>query len=172
MRLIVETGKGLPNANSYVDLTDVENHLPSTAAAELGKLSEDEQTDRLITASLFIDTSFNWIGRQKTLEQGLCWPRVNASFQGHKIADDYIPPQVKKACAMAVNLIMKSGLYVFQETGEAQTKKEKLGAIEQEYFETLKKEFINNTQYSDINNALRGLFKSSGGVITAEVLRQ
>jgi hypothetical protein len=171
MQLIVETGESLIDANTYIDLTDIEKHLPSTVLTQWQELSEDEQIDRLITASLFIDFSFNWIGRQKTLEQGLSWPRINVFFQKHRVPDTYIPLQIKRACIMAVSLIMQSGLSVFQETGEAQVKKEKLGPLETEYFETLKSNFSNSSQFTDINNMLRGLFYKPGNVIATEVLR-
>ena len=171
MRLIIETGEGLENANSYIDLVDVEKYLPSSVLVKLNELSVDEQIDRFITASLFIDFSFDWIGQQKTLEQGLSWPRINVLYQGHKIPENYIPTQIKKACSMAINLIMKSGIGVFQETNEAQIKKEKFGPIETEYFKAMKYNFDNSSQFSDINNLLRGLFKKqNSGVITAEVL--
>lgn len=172
MRLIVETGQSLPDANSYIDVADIEKYLSSNVLAEYNKLSADEKIDRLIIASLFVDYSFNWNGQQKTLEQGLCWPRINVFFQGHTIPDDYIPKQLKRACSMAVNLIMEFGSNVFQETGELQVKKEKLGQIETEYFEAIKIAYNNNSRYTDINNILRGLYYKSSGVTTARILRK
>jgi len=173
MILSVENGEGLPNSNSYISLTDIENYLPSTIKEKWDLLSDDEKNDRLIIASMFIDYSFNWIGQRKTLEQGLNFPRKNIVFQGHEIPDNYIPAQVKKACAMAVNLLINCGIDFFQETGEAQVKKEKLGAMETEYFEALKSQFDYNTQFNDLNNILRGFYNMpSKGVITAEVLRK
>lgn len=173
MRLVVERGTGRNNANSYIDTADVGEYLPSAMYKKFSELSADEQIDCIVTASLFIDYAFNWKGQQKTLEQGLNWPRVNAFFQGHNVPDDFIPLQIKKASAMAVSLILKFGLSVFQKTNEAQVKKEKLGQLETEYFETIKKSGLYNSEYSDINNILRGLFiEPSNGVSTAEVLRK
>jgi hypothetical protein len=172
MQLVVETGAGLPNANSYIDMAGIDYYLSSNEMAKLSNLSESEQTDRLVTASLFIDYSFNWLGHKKSLEQGLNWPRVNVKFQKYDIPDNYIPLQLKRACAMAISLIMEFGLNVFQETSEARVKKEKLGPLETEYFESLKNELVNKTQFSDINNMLRGLFRVPSNVSTAEVLRR
>jgi hypothetical protein len=171
MQLVIETGEALADANSYIDLTDVEKYLPSSVLAQWQGLSEDEQVDRLITASLFIDFSFSWVGQQKTLQQGLSWPRSNVFFQKHKVEDNYIPLQVKRACALAVRLIMQSGLGVFQDTGGAQVKREKLGPLEKEYFESLKTGSAGGSRFSDINNMLRGLFYKPGNVMAAEVLR-
>lgn len=173
MQLVVETGEGLYNANSYIGLTDVEKYLPSSILAKFNELSADEQTDWLITASLFVDYSFNWRGQQKLFKQGLNWPRINVIFQGHLVPTDFIPLQVKKASAMAVSLIIKFGINAFQKTGKAQVKKEKLGTIETEYFGTIKNASLYNSEYSDINNTLRGLFfEPDNGVMTAEVLRK
>jgi len=171
MQAVVETGVGLPDANAYIDLTDVIKYLPSTAMAELTALSLDEQIDRLIIASLFIDYSFDWKGTKKTLTQGLSWPRVNVWFQKFKLPDDHIPLEIKRACAMAISLIMEFGIGVFHDAGEAQIKKEKLGPLETEYFEALKTEFTNSTQYTDINNMLRGLYKEPSNIMSAKVVR-
>ena len=174
MRLIVENGQGLINSNSYIELLDIENYLPSTISGEFNKLDPDLQYDRIITASMFIDYSFDWLGKRKTLEQGMQFPRIGITYQGHPIPDDLIPVQIKKASAMAVNLIMRFGMTVFQQTAEAQVKKEKLGPLETEYFEAVKEEYQFSSEYSDINNILRGLFRrvKKEGIITAEVLRR
>jgi len=174
MLLVVENGQGLSDANSYIEKADVEKYLPSLMYTKFNELTEEEQTDGMVTASMFINYSFNWLGKQKTLEQGLSFPRINLFFQGHKIPDDYIPIQIKKACVMALNLIMQFGMNFFQETGEAQVKKEKLGSIETEYFEALKANYLCSSEYLDINNMLRGLFSTGRGneVYTAEVLRR
>ena len=172
MLLIVEIGQGLSDSNSYIDVLDVAKYLPSSTHKKFLEMTDEEQIDNMITASMFIDYSFSWIGNQKTLEQGLSWPRINAHFQGHRIPDDFIPIQIKKACVMALNLIMQFGIGFFQETGEAEVKKEKLGIIETEYFEALKANYLYSSEYSDINNMLRGLFnKQSNNVYTAEVIR-
>jgi len=174
MQLIVETGEGLLYANSYINSADIEKYMLSNVMVKWNELSADEQIDRLIIASLFIDYSFDWIGQRKTLEQGMNWPRINVTFQGHTISDNYIPLQIKKACIMAVNLVMEFGIDFLQEKGEAQIKKEKLGIIETEYFEMLKSQSEFNSQFADINNMLRGFYKKSctGGMVTAEVLRK
>ena len=160
MQLNVETGNGLHNSNSYIDFIDIDEYLSSSVLEKWNALTDDEKIDRMITASSFIDYSFNWIGQQKTLEQGLCWPRINVLFQNHLMPDNYVPNRIKRACVMALVLIIEHGLFVFQETGESEVKKEKIGPMETEYFESLKTHSINNSQYSDINNMLRGLFNT------------
>jgi hypothetical protein len=173
MLLIVETGSGLLDANSYIDKVDIEKYLPSNVLAKFNELSGNEQDDHLIIASLFIDYSFNWAGRQKTLEQGLSWPRTGVQFQKHEIPNNYIPLQIKRACALAVNLVLEFGIDVFNanDVGEPQIKKDKLGPIEVEYFKALNVNFNGTSQYTDINNTLRGFFKNSDNITSVEVLR-
>ena len=172
MLLTVETGRGLSDANSYIDLTDAEFHMPSIMYEKWVGLSKAEQIDRLVIASLFVDGAFDWVGTRKTHEQGMNWPRLDVWMQKHMMPSDCVPTQVKRACVMAIGLIMDCGLNVFRETGEAQVRKEKLGPLEKEYFEALKTEFTSGSRYSDINNALRGLYRTPGGVMAAEVVRQ
>jgi hypothetical protein len=174
MQLLVETGESLPDTNSYIEIADVEKYLPMSMYKKFLELSTDDQIDYVIIASMFIDYSFNWIGRRKTLEQGMSWPRIGAVFQQHEIPDDYIPFQIKRACATAILLIMQYGIEVFQDTAETQIKKEKLGALETEYFEAIKSYFSDSSEYSDINNILRGFFTvpDFSGVITSEVCRR
>ena len=174
MILLVETGEGLPDTNSYIATADIEKYMPMSVYKKFLELSAEDQTDYAIIASLFIDYSFNWIGQRKTLEQGMSWPRTGAVFQQHEIPDDYIPFQIKRACITAISLIMQYGIGVFQDTAEAQVKKEKLGALETEYFEAIKSYFSDSSEYSDINNMLRGFFTvpNFSGVMTAEVIRK
>ena len=173
MQLIIETGKAIENANSYIGIVDVEKYMISKMYSDFIKLSEDDQIDSMVTASLFIDSAFSWAGKQKTLEQGLSFPRTGIIFQDHIIPDDFIPMQVKRACVAAINLIMRFDITFFTDTGEAQIKKEKMVVFETEYFENLKK-CKDSSEFSDINNILRGFyyFPVPTSVLTAEVLRK
>ena len=172
MQLILENGCGILDANSYIDIADVEMDLPSTAFEKYQALTPDQQIDRVIIASLFIDSSFNWLGKRKTLEQGLSWPRLDIYYQGFEVPDSFIPKQLKRACVMIVSLINDFGFEILQNTGEAQVKREKLGPLETEYFEALKVEYLNSSKFAEINNLLRGLYYKPGGVLTAEVIRK
>jgi len=171
MRLIVETGAGIPESNSYINYDDIEKYLISSNLETYENLTADEKIDRMVIASLFIDTSFNWIGRQKTIEQGLTWPRVNVIYQNISVQDSVIPVQIKKACVMALQMILDYGIGIFQDSDGAEIKKEKLGPLETEYFESLKIESANSSRYSGINNLLKGFYiKPNGNMITAGIL--
>ena len=171
MTLILETGSGNHNSNSYIDETLVEEFATSSFKEKWEELSTDNQVDLMIVASLFINDSFEWAGKQKTLEQGLAFPRVGISYQGFDIPDDVVPRQVVRACVMALGLLLEKGESVFRSTGEAEVKKEKLAVMETEYFSRMIDE--NATAFDDINNILRGFYSQmqKGGVISAQVLR-
>jgi len=173
MNLVVETGLGLPNANSYIDESDALAGLPSSFMEEWIALTQDERNDRLIIASQFIDTAYQWVGTQKTLEQGLAWPRVGVMYQGHEVPDNIVPRAIKRASVMALILVLTQGIDVFRSTGELLVKKEKLAVMETEYFEPGKLESY-GSGFEDIDNLLKGFYvvqTTGGGVVTAEVLR-
>jgi len=172
MELIVEIGNGLPDANSYLSLEDVMKRLPNSFIKEWNELDPDERVDQLVAASQFIDTAFNWIGKRKTLEQGMNWPRTEVYFQGHSVPGDSIPNVIKRAVGMALVLVKKLGIDVFISTGEAMIKKEKFAVMETEYFEPgLHAEY--KSMYEDINKVLLGFYAapSRGGVVSSDVLR-
>ena len=172
MELTVETGKGLPGANSYISLAEALKNLPSAYIAEWNGLTPDERVDRLAAASLFIDTAFNWAGKQKTLEQGLSWPRTGVVFQGHAIDPDTVPRPLKRAVVAALVIIKENGPGVFISTGRPQVKREKMAVFETEYFEPgLKAGY--KSAYEDINMLLKGLYAApgKGGVISGDVIR-
>ena len=172
MTLVLETGQGLPDANSYISNQDAINHLPSSNLDVWNGLSDDERIDRLVIASQFIDSSFEWVGMRKTFEQGLSWPRVNVMYQGHIVPDNIVPQQIKRASIMALLLIHEFGIEFFRSTGEASIKREKLAVLETEYFEP-GMYAIYESRFGDINNMLRGFYTAqiTSGVLTADVIR-
>ena len=172
MNLIIEDGQGIPDANAYVSLSSALAYIPAHLIAEWTALSDDERIDRLIIASQFIDTTFNWIGNRKSLEQGLNWPRINVIYQGFAVPCDTIPKQIKRAVIMALLIILRDGIAVFMSTADAPVKREKFAVMETEYF-SLVEAGKHVTVYDDINNLLKGLYiMPSSGVMTAEVLRR
>lgn len=172
MTLTVEIGQAAPESNSYLSEADAIRLLPSFLMEEWNAYTPDERIDRLVIASHFINDSFAWLGKRKTFEQGLAWPRTGVIYQGHLVPDNRVPPIIKRACIAALKLIQQFGLEVFQATGEAQVKRERLAVIETEYFDPgLKVAY--ETAYNDINNMLRGFYAAmpKGGVVSSEVIR-
>ena len=157
MTLIIEDGQGLPDANSYIDELDAVNFLPSFHMEDWRKMKTKEKFDRLILASRFIDTAFRWVGTQKTLEQGLQWPRENVRFQNHGISSDTVPKVIKRASLMALVIISEQGMEVFQLNTGVQIKKEKMAVMEIEFFQQTENKEC-KSEYDAINNLLKGLY--------------
>ena len=172
MHLVVENGSGLVDANSYVSTDDVGRGLPSADRLTWQALSADEQIDKCIIASRFIDSSFPWVGTQKTIEQSMSWPRVNVFFQGHRIADAKVPAQVKRATIMAAGILLRNGMEIFLTSGESkEIKRERFAVMETEYFEPHTNKG-DATNYPEINNLLRGFYsKLKGNMLIGEVVR-
>lgn len=100
MTITVETGEIVPDANSYVDTTDLE----AFATARGVTLVTDSET-LLIKAMDFIE-SLLYKGVKKTSDQPLQWPRINVYIDGYLFPDDEIPNELKNGlmqCAIAID---------------------------------------------------------------------
>ena len=170
--MVAETGAGLPDANSYVSEAEALQDLPSSVIGEWNALTADGRADRLVAASGFIDVSFGWVGKRKTLGQGLSWPRVGVTWQGHAVPDDTVPRPVKRACIAALLMILAEGADVFRSMAEPPVKRERFSVMDTEYFDP-RPPAVYESPHADINKMLSGLYAppSKGGVISAEVLR-
>lgn len=138
MALVVETGAGLANADSYVSVDDFK--------AWCGRVGYDisTYTDAVIEARLRLAAyvvdgigleANRWPGTRKTAVQRLAWPRTNARFQdGTAISSDSVPPQVVDAqCQVGYRLLVDPTLATASGSGDAPVKKRKVGEIEIEY---------------------------------------
>ena len=172
MRIVVETGQGLPNANSYIRDEDALRHLPSHYMDDWMGMDTDDRVDRLIAASQFVDVSFQWVGKRRTLDQGLAWPRTGVTYQGHEVSPDLVPRPIIRACIMALVTVVTEGFDVFRSTGELAIHKESLAPMSVTYFEPAEKAGYKSA-YDDINNLLKGFYivGHKGGVIASRVLR-
>jgi len=106
--LIVETGEGLPDANSYVSLDYAESYW-AQRGYDASSYSDEQKEQSLIRASEYITYSFEWPGYRKNGRtdvdgyQGLAWPRYYAlDKEGHTVGLDSVPREVQFAtCELA-----------------------------------------------------------------------
>jgi hypothetical protein len=177
--IAVEGGAGLPGANSYINDSFITDYFNDQRFARWNALDQPQKDTALVTASQFIDLSFKWIGKRKSIEQGLNWPRVEAYWPNTETLIAGIPLPVKKAAAEAVWILIEqgdAGGSLFPIIEDAQVKREKLGALEQEYFEkkTTGTGSTDATVYGILNLLLTGLYgkpAASDGVQIAPVVR-
>ena len=168
MRLTVEDGSGIPDANSYIDERDADGYLPSSLAARWLALSEEERADRLAAASGFVDSSFRWLGERSGREQGMCWPRTGV----RAIPGDSVPAQVRRASLFALEILMAGGLDALRPREKQSVRRERFDITETEYFEPEAGE-DGKSPYARLNNLLRGLYlaEGTGGFAAARVER-
>ena len=175
MTVVVETGIGIEEANSYIDGAYLVGYFSAEQIQKWDKLSQEAQDFLLVSATQFIDLSYKWIGIRKSIEQGLNWPRENAYYPDTDTLIDGIPRAVRKATAETVVLLLSGNASLFTVIQEAQVKKEKLAVLETEYFENRRLP-DGETAYQLLNLLLTGLYQSndpqkSCGIQTTEVIR-
>lgn len=108
MALIVETGTGAADAQSYASAADSNAYM-----AVLGVLSWDARDDELKEADLARATAYmqqmyggRWLGLRVTATQALDWPRADVQIADVKAAagtalyyeTTVVPAAVKRAC--------------------------------------------------------------------------
>jgi len=171
MALIVEDGSGVIGANAYIDTSFADNYLVGDKLEKWNALSDGEKESAILSASQFIDLSFDWIGNRKTFEQGLSWPRVGAYFDGFPVLG--LPIQVKQAAAETILLGIDSEWSLFAQGLNGDIASEQIGSISVSYFDKKIGAEVKATQFDILNRLLRGLYKAGGnsGVSGARVLR-
>ena len=163
MALIVETGAGMENSETYVSQSEFSQYLADRGMAFNSTKGSREQT--LLLAMDFLESQ-RFIGTKKTLVQALQWPRKGAVLDGFYLKDNVIPRQLKIAqMEIAVSVDLNSTPNTA--TIERQTKKEKVGDLEVEY-ESAQKNTMAATVSRNIVNALQKLIKPKSVVFGIE----
>lgn len=150
MAIVVETGVIVDGANSYVSVLELQ-----TYASERGITLTGDEEELLIKAMDYIE-SLNFIGRKRTQDQDLQWPRDYVYIDGYCFPSDEIPKELKKAqISVAVAIDEGNGpLTVLERT----TKRESVGPISVEYSDSANATSVDR----NINVNLKKLI--SGGV--------
>lgn len=87
MALIVESGAGLPDADSYVSVADCANY--ATKHGLNFTADETAKEARLRRATQYIDAQYVFKGEEQTDTQALAWPRTVATG---------VPREIVAAC--------------------------------------------------------------------------
>lgn len=103
MGLIVETGEGLPDANSYATATEADAYFDGMMETVWETATSVAKDAALIKATIYIDGTYQnrFNGLKKTNTQALEWPRVGATEHGYAIEDYIIPKRLKWATFQA-----------------------------------------------------------------------
>ena len=167
MALIVETGSGKSDSESYISVADASNYHTvrgNTAWAALA-------TDALREAALRKATDFmrqvyrsRWQGYKVNEDQALDWPRYDVEVEGYAVDSDIVPTEVKNACA---ELALRASAAELNPDLTQGVAREKVGQIEVEY----DKASPQLTRYRAINALLSPYLKAGGGGCSMGLIR-
>jgi len=110
LTLVVETGSGASNSNSYASVADGDSyhdaHLYGTAWTNATTAKKETA---LAMATRTLDDHVAWDGRRSNEGQALGWPRQNVhDYDNYRIDSDEIPQSLKDATAEMARLLLTS----------------------------------------------------------------
>jgi hypothetical protein len=104
--LVLETGAGLANANSYVSVTEADDYFSGHPfyADVWDALGVPDKSNLLISSSILLDSLITWKGYLANSSQALGWPRTFVlDNELRTISSTAVPQRVKDAvCELAV----------------------------------------------------------------------
>lgn len=112
MTLIIETGAGLPDADSYASVATADAYHLKRGNTAWAALVESEKESLLVKATEYMVGQYRarWKGRRRTSTQALDWPRYDVELDDVDayLGSDVVPIEVQNACAILA-LQAKSG---------------------------------------------------------------
>ena len=137
MKIIIENGAGLPDAESYASVAAADARCASLGLTAWAALAEASKEIALRKAMIFMATyRTRWAGRRVYQHQALDWPRYNVVVDGFILPSSSLPLDVVNAC---IDLAVRAGsgedLLPDLDTGSNAIKRDKVGPIDTEYFQ-------------------------------------
>ena len=174
MALVVETGAGLANAESYISVADADTYHANRANAAWVSVTDKEAALRKATDYMLQNYRMAWKGVRMTATQALDWPRGyvyreafiygGVSSFPYLVADNIVPVEVKNACA---ELALKAGTADLNPDLTKDIITQTVGPISTTYAESSPQQ----KRYRAIDMMLRPYLKESGTGINASVVR-
>ena len=132
MSLIVETGEGLADAESFISVADASTRHANNGMTNWATLTTQEQEQALRRATQFMEQSLRerWHGYRRNIDQALSWPRWDVSVDEYPVKFDIVPREVAAACA---DLALKAAAGDLNADLTRGVVREKVGPIETEY---------------------------------------
>jgi len=157
MAFVVETGAGVPNANSYASVSAADSYVADRGIAGWSTLTTTLKEQALINATDYLEATYRdaWKGNRITATQSLSWPRSNVIVDGFLLDANIVPLPVVYSCVeMAVRAA--GGETLIADQGQ-RVKREKIDVIEIEY-----QDYSDPTQrYPFVNRMLSAYLLSS-----------
>lgn len=131
MALVVETGAGAANSESYISVANADARQTALGnAAWTGATAVKEAALRNATIYMTGAYRSRWAGYRITASQALDWPRVGVLVDYWSVASDIVPTEVANACA---DLAVKALTGELASDLERGIVREKVGPLETEY---------------------------------------
>ena len=171
MTIVIETGDGLPGAESYASVAAADARCAALGVSDWAQHTELEKEIALRKATQFMLVNYRkrWAGRRVNQAQALDWPRYGVCVDSFPVRTDVVPTEVVNACIdLAARAAAGAELLPDLDVGNNQIKRDKTGPLETEYFE-------NNTdaasRFVAIDAALEPFFGAAGGAGMIKVIR-
>lgn len=168
--LIIETGAGLADAESYASVAAADARCASLGLTAWAALAEVDKEISLRKAMAFMATyRTRWTGQRAYQRQALDWPRYNVVVDGFTVPSTIVPAEVINAC---IDLAVRAGrgedLLPDLDTGSNTIKKDKTGPLETEYFQNTTDA---RERFVAVDALLAPYFGSAGGGNSIKVTR-
>lgn len=128
--LIVETGTGNPDANSYVTASFVRDYLEGRGVVVP---ADDKLIPLIIQAADYMECIPRYAGRKTNYEQALQYPRTGVRIDRQGVPIDAIPVALQRAQAQLVGDQIQSGKPLLSSKTEYVLKRRTLGPLTQEW---------------------------------------
>ncbi|OEZ50348.1 hypothetical protein JAB1_14630 [Janthinobacterium sp. MP5059B] len=168
--MLVETGAGLPDAESYASIAAADARCASLGLTAWAALADGDKEIALRKAMIFMATyRTRWAGRRVNQHQALDWPRYNVVVDGFIVPSTIVPADVVNACIdLAVRAGRSEDLLPDLDTGSNAIKKDKTGPLETEYFQNTTDA---RERFVAVDALLAPYFGSAGGGNSIKVVR-
>lgn len=135
MAVIVETGAGRSDANSYLSVADADAYIAAYVGnASWASASTATKERALMAATQCLDAEYEgrWRGRKASSTQALSWPRVGGvDNDSYAIEWNAVPENLKRACAeLALRVVLGDELLgVVAQPGDVASESKSLGPL-------------------------------------------
>lgn len=146
MGLTVETGQGIPDANSYATVATVDAYFADRSNAQWATAVQGDKEAALIRATQGLDNRYRglWIGTKATKGQALAWPRVDKTTStgllidpdGFEIPADELPQELVMACAEVALIELTERFIQHKVTRDDAVKSDSTGPLSTTYKDT------------------------------------
>ncbi len=96
--IVVETGAGVPGANSWVSRTTADTYHKDRGNTAWAAAGGSERDTALILGAQFMGASYKWAGSKTDRDNPMDWPRIGAvDDEGLQRDSDSIPVEIQHA---------------------------------------------------------------------------